>query len=173
MVVTVKFVGLDIANGEPKDGKWIDKGNGVYEYKPSSAGDTPLNLVSTVSIPSSEERTNYITFSAKGFKEFKPEIKQRGVITITIPVSSKVTIGTNQVNTLRSISIGNSGSVTYGNYEISQGWLIVTYYQISFTNLVFTGPNINDDTQVTIVTSQGANGTQRTTTTTIGKLRGN
>ena len=82
MVVTVKFNGLDFANGEPTDGKWTDKGNGVYEYRPSSAGNTTLNLVSTVTIPSSEERTNYITFSAKGFKEFKPEIKQRGVITI-------------------------------------------------------------------------------------------
>lgn len=174
MVVTVKFDGLDFANGEPTDDKWTDKGNGVYEYRPSSAGNTTLNLVSTVTIPSSEERTNYITFSAKGFKEFKPEIKQRGVITITIPVSSEVRLGTDQVNTLRSISIGDSGSVTYGDYDISYDWYVfVTYYKISFTNLVFTGPNINDDTQVTIVTSQGANGTQRTTTTTIGELRGN
>lgn len=172
MVVTVKFDGLDFANGIPTDRKWKYNGNGEYEYRPSSAGNTTLNLVSTVTIPSSEERTNYITFSAKGFEEFKPEIKQRGVITITIPVSSKVEIYRNQ-DTLRSISIGNSGSVTYGNYEFSQeGWLFVTYY-LSFTNLVFTGPNINDDTQVTIVTSQGANGTQRTTTTTIGELRGN
>lgn len=174
MVVTVKFDGLDFANGEPTDGKWTDKGNGVYEYRPSSAGNTPLNLVSTVTIQSSEERTNYITFSAKGFKEFKPEIKQRGVITITIPVSSEVELGWGQVNTLRSISIGDSGSVTYGDYDISYDWyVIVPNYKISFTNLVFTGPNINDDTQVTIVTSQGANGTERTTTTTIGELRGN
>ena len=165
MVVTVKFDGLDFANGEPTDGKWTDKGNGVYEYRPSSAGNTTLNLVSTVTIPSSEERTNYITFSAKGFKEFKPEIKQRGVITIIISTSDWIDLYNDLQNTLHSITIGNAGEVQYESYDIDDG-------RIQFTNLVFTGSNINNNTIVTIKTSY--NGfTERTTQTTIGELRGN
>lgn len=165
MVVTVKFDGLDFANGEPTDDKWTDKGNGVYEYRPSSAGNTTLNLVSTVTIPSSEERTNYITFSAKGFKEFKPEIKQRGVITIIISTSDWIDLYNDWQNTLHSISIGNAGEVQYESYDIDDG-------RIQFTNLVFTGSNINNNTIVTIKTSYNSF-IERTTQTTIGELRGN
>ena len=69
MVVTVEFDGLYFASGIPADGKWTDKRNGVYEYRPSSAGNTPLDLVSTIS------RTNKIIFSAPGFTQYEPTIE--------------------------------------------------------------------------------------------------
>ena len=80
MVVTVKFDGLDFANGMPTDDKWKYNGNGVYEYEPSSAGKTPLNLKSTIS----GKRTDKVTFSADGFKQHEPTIEQRDALTATI-----------------------------------------------------------------------------------------
>ena len=87
MVVTVKFDGLDFANGEPTDDKWTDKGNGVYEYRPSSAGNTTLKLMSTIS----GERTDKVTFSAPGFKPYEPPIEQRdGIVIKTLTVTFQV-----------------------------------------------------------------------------------
>ena len=103
-------------------------------------------------------------------------------IVITIAPSAVIDLGTNRVNTLRSISIGGAGTVTYEGVtfgeRVEYNWYgQQTIYTIQFSKLVFTatdiGTDINDNTQVTIVTSNGQNGTQRTTTTTIGKLRGN
>lgn len=87
MVVTVKFDGLDFANGKPTDDKWTDKGNGVYEYRPSSAGNTPLKLMSTIS----GKRTDKVTFSAPGFKPYEPPIEQRdGIVIKTLTVTFQV-----------------------------------------------------------------------------------
>ncbi len=73
MVVTVKFDGLAFANGEPTDGKWTGKGNGVYEYRPTAAGNVTMNLVST----EGGQKWDYVTISAPGFTELSDEIQQK------------------------------------------------------------------------------------------------
>ena len=87
------------------------------------------------------------------------------MITIIISTSDWIDLYNDWQNTLHSFSIGNAGEVQYESYDIDDG-------RIQFTNLVFTGSNINNNTIVTIKTSY--NGLiERTTETTIGKLRGN
>lgn len=71
MVVTVKFDGLAFPGNTVPD-RWIAKGNGVYEYRPTSAGDTTITLTST----ENGKRTNYVTVSAPGFEAMTSEIKQ-------------------------------------------------------------------------------------------------
>lgn len=168
MVVTVKFNGFTPqVSGQTA---WKQKSNGVWEYTPTAAGNVTIPLRTSTA----GERTNTITLKADGYEEFLAEILQRDVIVITIPTSVVIDLGTDNVNTLRSISIGNAGTVTYDDYTIgTRRSGSRTYYTIQFENLTFTGENISNATQVTIVTSRGASGTQRITTTTIGDLRGN
>ena len=71
MVVTVKFDGLAFPGNTVPD-RWIAKGNGVYEYRPTSAGNTTITLTST----ENGKRTNYVTVSAPGFEAMTSEIKQ-------------------------------------------------------------------------------------------------
>lgn len=71
MVVTVKFDGLAFPDNTVPD-RWIAKGNGVYEYRPTSAGNTTITLTST----ENGKRTNYVTVSAPGFEAMTSEIKQ-------------------------------------------------------------------------------------------------
>ena len=174
MVVNVEFDGLEFVNGKPND-LWTDKGSGKWEYRPNETySETTINLKTT----EAGTRTNSVTLSAEGFDTLTSEIEQRDKIVITIAPSAVIDLGTNNVNILRSISIGNAGTVTwegvtFGSREEGNWWWPTTYYTIKFDKLVFTGTDINDNTQVTIVTSNGQNGTQRTTTTTIGELRGN
>ena len=175
MVVNVEFDGLEFVNGKPND-LWTDKGNGKWEYRPTNEtySETTINLKTT----EAGTRTNSVTLSAEGFNTLPSEIEQRDKIVITIAPSAVIDLGTNNVNTLRSISIGGAGTVTYEGVtfdeRVEDYWFWQqTIYTIQFSKLVFTGTDINDNTQVTIVTSYGQNGTQRTTTTTIGELRGN
>jgi hypothetical protein len=164
MEVTVILNGL-----EPDDSKLTGGSGNTYIYKPAAGGAQTLTL-RTINL---EEKECTITLKADGYNDETDKIDQIGAITITIPLSAVIELGGNSVNTLRSISIGNSGSVTYSSFEFgTSGWIRPTY-TLQFTNLVFIGPNINDNTSVTIVTSNGANGTQRLKNTTIGELKGN
>jgi hypothetical protein len=100
-------------------------------------------------------------------------IEQTNVVTISFAETAAVRLTTNRVNTLRSITVAGAevtydravfGTVRSGNQ---------TYYTVTFTNLVITGENINDDTRVTIVTYRSSTGDEITTNTTIGALREN
>ena len=148
MVVTVEFDGLDFANGMPADGKWTDKRNGVYEYRPSSAGDTPLDLVSTIS----GVRTNKITFSAPGFTQYEPTIEQRDALTATInrTISGNCGGGFGERNNSFNVTITTSGADPYtatGKFNNSGGWFgYYTYeYSINIQNWMV---KYTDDTQV-------------------------
>lgn len=178
MVIEVELNGLIFNdNKRPADWEnWRDLGNNVYavQYKPSGfLNAVTINLLPTITNTS---QTCSITLQSQGYYTQTSPLKI--IHTITIPKSSVIDLGTNNVNTLRSISVGNGGTVTYSDYKfgtrVEDGWLWdTTYYTIQFKDLEFKGTDINDNTQVTIITSNGANGTQRTTRTTIGALRGN
>ena len=71
MVVTVKLNGLQFAS--TPNSQWKDKGNGVYEYKPTAAGNVTMNLVST----EGGQKWDYVTISAPGFTELSDEIQQK------------------------------------------------------------------------------------------------
>ena len=137
MVVTVEFDGLDFASGMPADGKWTDKRNGVYEYRPSSAGNTPLDLVSTIS----GVRTNKITFSAPGFTQYEPTIEQRDALTATInsTISGNCGGGFGERNNSFNVTITTSGADPYtatGKFN-NNGFIYFTYeYSINIQNWV-------------------------------------
>lgn len=80
MVVTVKLDGLAFDGGMPNNGRWTDKGNGVYEYRPQAAGNVTLNLVSTIA----GERTDKVTVSAYGYKTLESTIDQTSRISHVI-----------------------------------------------------------------------------------------
>lgn len=72
MVVTVKFDGLAFPGNTVPNDRWTAKGNGVYEYRPTSAANTIITLTST----ENGKRTNCVTVSAPGFEDMTSEIKQ-------------------------------------------------------------------------------------------------
>lgn len=78
MVVTVKFDGLAFPGNAVPNSQWTAKGNGVYEYRPTSAGNTTITLTST----ENGKRTNYVTVSAPGFEDLVSQIQQRNGIII-------------------------------------------------------------------------------------------
>ena len=78
MVVNVEFYGLEFANGEPNN-QWTDKGNGKWEYRPTTSGETRITLKTT----ESGTRTNYVTLSSAGFNTLRSEIEQN--VTVVIP----------------------------------------------------------------------------------------
>ena len=70
MVVNVEFDGLEFAN-QPNN-QWTDKGNGKWEYRPTTSGETRITLKTT----ESGTRTNSVTLSAAGFNTLSSEIWQ-------------------------------------------------------------------------------------------------
>ena len=78
MVVNVEFYGLEFAKGEPNN-QWTDKGNGKWEYRPTTSGETRITLKTT----ESGTRTNYVTLSSAGFNTLRSEIEQN--VTVVIP----------------------------------------------------------------------------------------
>ena len=145
---------------------------GVYTYTPASAGRQTIHLIANAT----QAGTCSVSISAADEYNYVDEtdtIEQTNVVTISFAETAAVRLTTNRVNTLRSITVAGA-EVTYESAGFgTTRYNNQTYYTVTFTNLVITGENINDDTRVTIVTSQGANGTQRTTNTTIGALRAN
>lgn len=174
MVVTVKFEGLDFANGEPTDGKWTDKGNGVYEYRPSSAGNTPLNLMSTIS----GERTDKVTFSAAGFKQHEPTIEQRDALTATInsTISGEIdgfsNWSGNETQFTATISTNGAESYTANGNITRDGFLMWYTYEYSLTirnwNVRYT-----DDTQSVTITLVHRGNTYKGTCTLRQLINGN
>jgi hypothetical protein len=165
MTVTVTLDRLSPASGS---GLQPTSVAGVYTYTPASAGRQTIRLIADAT----QAGTCSVSISAADEYNYVDEtdtIEQTNVITISIAETAPVRLTTNRVNTLRSITVAGAqvsyGSATFGNSG--------SYYTVTFRNLVITGENINDNTSVTIVTSQGANGTQRTTNITIGELRAN
>ena len=77
MVVTVKLDGLQFAS--TPNSQWKDKGNGVYEYKPTAAGSVTMNLVST----EGGQKWDSVTISAPGFIDLFDEIQQKNRTTRT------------------------------------------------------------------------------------------
>lgn len=78
MVVTVKFDGLAFPDNTVPNDRWTAKGNGVYEYRPTSAANTTITLTST----ENGKRTNYVTLSAPGYEDMVSQIQQRDSIVI-------------------------------------------------------------------------------------------
>lgn len=122
MVVTVKFDGLDFANGEPTYGKWTDKGNGVYEYMPTAAGNVTMNLVSTTA----GERTDNVTLSAPGFKTFESKIQQSA--NITIPAAYLICTIDDQI----------SNGIWSSDVEFADGGTITIYSDANYQNVLAT-----------------------------------
>ena len=174
MVVTVEFDGLYFASGIPADGKWTDKRNGVYEYRPSSAGDTPLDLVSTIS----GVRTNKITFSAPGFTQYEPTIEQRDALPATINRTISGDINgfskwnNNQPQFTATISTGGAETYTTTGTITPQSFIIWTTYQYSFSiqnwNVKYT-----DDTQLVEISLTYRGDTYQGTCTLRDLINGN
>lgn len=78
MVVTVKFDGLAFPGNTVPNDRWTAKGNGVYEYRPTSEANTTITLTST----ENGKRTNYVTLSAPGYEDMVSQIQQRNGIII-------------------------------------------------------------------------------------------
>lgn len=76
MVVNVEFDGLEFANGTPD--QWTDKGNGKWEYRPTTSGETQITLKTT----ESGTRTNAVILSAAGFNTLRSEIEQNDTVVI-------------------------------------------------------------------------------------------
>ena len=94
MVVTVKLDGLEFAS--TPNSQWKDKGDGVYEYRPTAAGSVTMNLVST----EGGQKWDYVTISAPGFTELYGEIQQKNrtprTVTLSFNNTSRRTVTTNQ-----------------------------------------------------------------------------
>jgi hypothetical protein len=172
MIVNVLLDGFTPVDDKLKG----ESGSYTYEPNPKQATGHTIRLKTVKGRAECK-----VTLSIKGMSSDVYEwgygtLSQRDKIIISIPQSAYVRLGTDRVNTIRSITIAN-GTVQYANSRFDteqEGWLRpTTYYTVAFTNLVFEGKDINDNTVVTIVASQGNNGAQRTYTTTIGALRGN
>ncbi len=152
MVVTVKLDGLAFDGGMPNNGRWTDKGNGVYEYRPQAAGNVTLNLVSTIA----GERTDKVTVSAYGYKTLESTINQTDGLEIynkTIKFTFNINHGTiNQyVTSLTSItandaSVGIShGSLTSSRNDDTQPYTI----EATIPNLTIT--NASESTIITFI----------------------
>ena len=76
MVVTVMLDGLQFAS--TPNSQWTSKGNGIYEYRPTAAGNVTMDLVST----EGGKKTDYVTLSASGFKTLISDIDQQSAIVI-------------------------------------------------------------------------------------------
>lgn len=171
MIVNVLLDGFTPVDDDLKG----ESGSYTYEPDPMQATGHTIRLKTVKGAAECK-----VTLSIKGMSSDVYEwgygtLYQRDQVIISIPQSEYVRLGTNSVNRIRSITIPN-GTVQYADYDFDteqEGWpRPTTYYTVAFTDLVFEGKDINDNTVVTIVASQG-NGTQRTYTTTIGDLRGN
>ena len=157
MVVTVKFDGLDFSNGEPNDGKWTDKGNGVYEYRPTSAGNTILNLATTIA----GERTDKVTLTAPGFRPYESEIEQLDALKVTInrTISGEINDfrGWDNSNTQFTATITTSGATPYtATGNISRDGILIWYtyeYSLSIQNWNVEYIDANQSVTVTLVHS--------------------
>ena len=144
MVVTVKLDGLQFAS--TPNSQWKDKGNGVYEYKPTAAGSVTMNLVST----EGGKKKDYVTISAPGFNTLYAEVEQSdiknytvnrtiaGTLSGTVSYSSSsrqfsVTITTGGVSTTANGNITRSGSSN--NYRYSYSFNITNW------NISYSDPN--------------------------------
>ena len=129
MVVTVKLEGLQFAS--TPNSQWKDKGNGVYEYKPTAAGNVTMNLLST----EGGQKWDYVTISAPGFTELSGKIQQKNRTprsgTLTFNSTSRRTIVTpNQKHiwaqnniefTIEKNTSGNNVSTNYNPIRIYTG----------------------------------------------------
>lgn len=132
MVVTVKLDGLQFAS--TPDSKWTNKGGGVYEYRPTAAGNVTMNLVSTTG----GERTDYVTLSAPGFKTFESKIQQNA--NITIPAANLICTIDDKIN-WSDVKFANGGSITIysdANYANYQNVLATYQYTRSNSNTTAT-----------------------------------
>ena len=120
MVVNVEFYGLEFANGEPNN-QWTDKGNGKWEYRPTTSGETRITLKTT----ESGTRTNYVTLSAAGFNTLSSEIEQ--VIRVIIPKGHLIATIDDTIQGW----FGSTTDVTFG----SNGTIYI-YSDINCTNEV-------------------------------------
>ena len=144
MVVTVKLDGLQFAS--TPSSQWKDKGNGVYEYRPTAAGNVTMNLVST----EGGKKKDYVTISAPGFNTLYAEVEQSdiknytvnrtiaGTLSGTVSYSSSsrqfsVTITTGGVSTSANGNITRSGSSN--NYRYSYSFTITNW------NISYSDPN--------------------------------
>ena len=144
MVVTVKLDGLQFAS--TPNSQWKDKGNGVYEYRPTAAGNVTMNLVST----EGGQKKDYVTISAPGFNTLYAEVEQSdiknytvnrtiaGTLSGTVSYSSSsrqfsVTITTGGVSTSANGNITRSGSSN--NYRYSYSFNITSW------NISYSDPN--------------------------------
>ena len=106
MVVTVVFEGLEFAT--TPNTSWTDKGNGTWEYRPSTSGQTTINLQTT----EAGNRTNYVTLSALGFNTLSSDIRQvkkvvipKGNLSVTIDDTIQGIMGNN------TVTFNNSGTI--------------------------------------------------------------
>lgn len=119
MVVTVKFDGLAFPGNTVPNDRWTAKGNGVYEYRPTSAANTTITLTST----ENGKRTNYVTLSAPGYENMVSEVKQMDGLSIdnkTIKFTFDINHGSidEYKTTLTSIT-ANDSAVTITNTGFS------------------------------------------------------
>ena len=152
MVVTVKLDGLAFDGGMPNNGRWTDKGNGVYEYRPQAAGNVTLNLVSTIA----GERTDKVTVSAYGYKTLESTINQKDGLEIynkTIKFSFNINHGTiNQyVTSLTSITANDpSVVISHGSLTSSRNDNTQPYtFEATIPNLTIT--NASESTIITFI----------------------
>lgn len=83
MVVNVTFDGLDFPGGIVPNSQWTSKGNGKYEYRPTSNANTTITLEST----EDGQKTDTVKLEAYGYKDLVSEIDQNDAVTISSTVS--------------------------------------------------------------------------------------
>lgn len=75
MVVNVTFDGLDFPEGIVPNSQWTSKGNGKYEYRPTSNANTTITLEST----EDGQKTDTVKLEAYGYKDLVSEIDQSSI----------------------------------------------------------------------------------------------
>ena len=136
MVVTVHLYGLAFDGGLPNG--WTNKGNGVYEFSPTSAGNVTLNLVST----DNGKRTDKITVSAYGYETMEDTIDQINGIII-----SKEKLVTNAA---RNYAFAENGTIylyTTSNYSDTP---VGYHYETSTYNRYYTNGTATNTEDITL-----------------------
>lgn len=145
----------------------VTKADGTYTFKPDASGDQKLKLKT---IGGSEDVR--VDLESEGYQSTywleKPKIQIIISKSATISIKWNQTQSSRAPNQIDNISVDvEDATVTY---EAAQFGGSGTNRTVTISNLIFVGPNISDDSVVTMIISRNGQ-YQATTTTTIGALK--
>lgn len=159
MVVKVKLDGLQFAS--TPDSKWTSKGNGVYEYRPTAAGNVTMNLLSTTG----GKRTDYVTLSAPGFRTLVSEINQSALPLIN-EFDVKFLWNHGNDESLNDFKVSDftitisKGTIQIGNVSATRTGSSNNYtYTVTMKNVSVQGADSNSTITISYVRKGGGNTT--------------